>query len=158
MVVFLNILPNVYWCYNDLSKPKTQIEFNVEIHKFCTHNKIHNKIELDTLLQFWGKSEGYMYEVKIAMQKDEFNQLLLFYKDISKKIQNSYLSNIPIILIQYNAKFIEVGLGIWLYHFNQFAKISFDNILKMMSIKVIGNIPFGDVIKRFFLLLTANTT
>jgi len=97
-----------------------------------------------------------MYEIKMSMQKDEFSQLLLFYKDINKKIQNAYLSNIPIILLQYNTKNIEVGLGIWLYYFNQYAKISFENILKMMLMKVIGNISLGEVMKRFFLLLTAN--
>jgi hypothetical protein len=157
MPILLNLLPNVFWCYNDITNPKPQVEFNVEVHKFCIHNQIRNKIDIDTLLHFWGKSEGYMYDVKMAMQKDEFTQLLTVYKELVKNIQNAYLTNTPTIFILYNNKYLDTGLGLWLYYFNQYAKISFDNVLKMISMKVIGHIPFGDVIKRFFLLLTANT-
>jgi hypothetical protein len=157
MPIFLNIIPNVYWCYNDFNNPKSLIEYNSEVHKFCTHNQIRNKLDLDPHIQFWGKSEGYMYEMKQAMQKDEFSKLLLLYKEMKKKIQNAYISNTPLLLSLYENKYLDVCLGIWLYYFNQYAKISFDNVLKMMSMKVIGHIPFGDVIKRFFLLLTANT-
>jgi len=49
-----------------------------------------------------------------------------------------------------------VGLAIWIYFFNQNAGISFDNVIKLMAYKVIGNISLSDNMKKFFAFLNLN--
>ena len=57
----------------------------------------------------------------------------------------------------YKPEYIDIGLAVWIYFFNINAGISFDNVIKMMSIKVIGNIILSDSIKKFFAMLNINT-
>ena len=43
-----------------------------------------------------------------------------------------------------------------MFFFNQIAGMSFDNVIKLMSIKVIGNIALSDTMKKFFAFLNLN--
>ena len=132
-------------------------EFDITIGKFKEYNHIKNSIDLDSTLDFWGKSTNYINEIKIQLQKEEYGKLLTLYKKLNDIIKNAYLSNTPTIIITYDPRFIEIGLGIWLYYFNTNASLSFDAILKLMNYKIIGNIQLSDNLKRFFMLITANT-
>ena len=75
MVVFITLLPNIYWIYNNPINPKSQNEYKIEMSKFIEQNTIKTIIELDDKLTFWKKSNDYINEIKLQMEKDEFSKL-----------------------------------------------------------------------------------
>jgi hypothetical protein len=87
------------------------------------------------------------------MEKDEFAKLLAILKKLNDAIKNSYTTNIPFLISTYNQKYIEIGLAIWIYFFNQTADISFDNVIKLLGYKIIGNVTLSDTMKKFFAML-----
>ena len=54
-------------------------------------------------------------------------------------------------------KSCEIGLAIWIYFFRQTADISFDNVIKLLGYKIIGNVTLSDTMKKFFALLNLNS-
>lgn len=157
MPVFLNLLPNIYWCYNNPAIQKSMPDFNIEVRKFCEYNGIKNRVDIDENLEFWGKSNNYINEIKQQMQKDEFSKLLVVFKKMCDTITTAYQSNSPTIIVSYNIKYIDIGLGFWVYFFNQnCGGISFDSVLKIIGLKIVGNLHMSENLKRFFMLLNAN--
>jgi len=156
MPIVINILPNVYWLYNNPMHIQPLNEYNIEMSKFVEQNHIQTIIDLDDKLTFWKKSSDYINEIKLQMEKDEFTKLYSMFKKINDIVKTSYISNSPCIISTYNTKYIEVGLAIWMFFFNQTAGMSFDNVIKLMSIKVIGNIALSDTMKKFFAFLNLN--
>jgi len=43
-----------------------------------------------------------------------------------------------------------------MYFFNQNADISFDNVIKLLGYKIIGNVGLSDTMKKFFAFLNLN--
>jgi len=156
MSVIINILPNVYWLYNNPNNIQTLNEYTIEMNKFIEQNHIKTIIDLDDKLTFWKKSSDYINEIKLQMEKDEYSKLYAILKKINDVVKTSYTTNSPCIISTYNTKYIEVGLAIWMFFFNQIAGMSFDNVIKLMSIKVIGNIALSDTMKKFFAFLNLN--
>ena len=156
MPIFINILPNVYWIYNNPTNIQAVNEYNIDMHKFIEQNHIKTIIDLDDKLLFWKKSTDYINEIKLQMEKDEYSKLYTMLIKINDVVKTSYTTNSPCIISTYNTKYIEVGLAIWMFFFNQIAGMSFDNVIKLMSIKVIGNIALSDTMKKFFAFLNLN--
>ena len=153
MPVIINILPNVYWLYNNPNNIQSTGDYKIEMHKFVESNNIKSIIELDEKLAFWQKSASYINEIKVQMEKDEFSKLLAMMKKLNDVIKNAYTTNIPFVISTYSQKYIEIGLAIWIYFFNQTADISFDNVIKLLGYKIIGNVFLSDIMKKFFALL-----
>ena len=156
MPIIINILPNVYWLYNNPNNIQSLSEYTIEMNKFIEQNHIKTIIDLDDKLSFWKKSSDYINEIKLQMEKDEYSKLYAILKKINDVVKTSYITNSPCIISTYNTKYIEVGLAIWMFFFNQTAGMSFDNVIKLMSIKVIGNIALSDTMKKFFAFLNLN--
>ena len=156
MPIIINILPNVYWLYNNPNNIQSLNEYTIEMNKFIEQNHIKTIIDLDDKLSFWKKSSDYINEIKLQMEKDEYTKLYAILKKINDVVKTSYTTNSPCIISTYNTKYIEVGLAIWMFFFNQIAGMSFDNVIKLMSIKVIGNIALSDTMKKFFAFLNLN--
>ena len=156
MPIIINILPNVYWLYNNPNNIQSLSESTIEMNKFIEQNHIKTIIDLDDKLSFWKKSSDYINEIKLQMEKDEYSKLYAILKKINDVVKTSYTTNSPCIISTYNTKYIEVGLAIWMFFFNQIAGMSFDNVIKLMSIKVIGNIALSDTMKKFFAFLNLN--
>ena len=74
------------------------------------------------------------------MEKDEFSKLLSILKKINEIVKNTYTKNETCIISTYDQKYVEIGLAIWIYFFRQTADISFDNVIKLLGYKIIGNI------------------
>jgi hypothetical protein len=153
MTVIINILPNVYWIYNNPINQKSFIDYKIDMRKFTESNNVKSIIELDDKLVFWQKSASYINEIKVQMEKDEFAKLLAILKKLNDAIKNSYTTNIPFLISTYNQKYIEIGLAIWIYFFRQTADISFDNVIKLLGYKIIGNVSLSDTMKKFFAML-----
>ena len=153
MTVIINILPNVYWIYNNPSNPKIPIDYKIDMRKFTESNNIKSIIELDESLAFWHKSSSYINEIKVQMEKDEFSKLLSILKKINEIVKNAYTKNETCIISTYDQKYVEIGLAIWIYFFNQSADISFDNVIKLLGYKIIGNVSLSVTMKKFFALL-----
>jgi hypothetical protein len=64
--------------------------------------------------------------------------------------------NEPCIISTYGQPYLEIGLAIWIYFFNQNAGISFDNIIKLLGYKMIGQVSLSDTMKKFFAFLNLN--
>ena len=126
------------------------------MRKMTESNKIKSIIELDEKLVFWQKSSSYINEIKVQMEKDEFSKLLAILKKLNDVIKNSYTNNTPLLISTYNQKYIEIGLAIWIYFFNQSADISFDNVIKLLGYKIIGSVSLSDTMKKFFAFLNLN--
>ena len=156
MPIIINILPNVFWLYNNPNNIQPLNEYTIEMNKFIEQNHIKTIIDLDDKLSFWKKSSDYINEIKLQMEKDEYAKLYAILKKINDVVKTSYTTNSPCIISTYNTKYIEVGLAIWMFFFNQIAGMSFDNVIKLMSIKVIGNIALSDTMKKFFAFLNLN--
>jgi len=156
MPTFINILPNIYWFYNNPSNPNSTNDYKIEMRKFVESNNIKSVIELDENLGFWQKSSSYINEIKIQMEKNEFSKLLAILKKINNLVKNAYTTNESYIISTYGDKYIEIGLAIWIYFFNQNAGISFDNVIKMLGYKIIGNVGLSDTMKKFFAFLNIN--
>jgi hypothetical protein len=156
MPIIINILPNVYWLYNNPNNIQPLNEYTIEMNKFVEQNQIKTIIDLDDKLGFWKKSSDYINEIKLQMEKDEYAKLYAILKKINDVVKTSYTTNSPCIISTYHTKYIEVGLAIWMFFFNQIAGMSFDNVIKLMSIKVIGNIALSDTMKKFFAFLNLN--
>jgi len=165
MTVIINILPNIYWIYNNPINQKSIIDYKIDIRKMSESNKIKSIIELDEKLVFWQKSSSYINEIKVQMEKDEFSKLLAILKKLNDVIKNSYTNNTPLLISTYNQKYIEIGLAIWIYFFNQNADISFDNVIKLLGYKIIGinsreleglKPSLSDTMKKFFAFLNLN--
>ena len=156
MTVIINILPNIYWIYNNPINQKSIIDYKIDMRKMTESNKIKSIIELDEKLVFWQKSSSYINEIKVQMEKDEFSKLLAILKKLNDVIKNSYTNNTPLLISTYNQKYIEIGLAIWIYFFNQSADISFDNVIKLLGYKIIGSVSLSDTMKKFFAFLNLN--
>ena len=156
MPVIINILPNVYWIYNNPNNLKNLIEYKVELLKFVEYNNIKSIIELDDKLGFWQKSASYINDIKVQMEKDEFAKLLALLKKINELVKTSYTTNNPCIISTFDKKYIEIGLAIWIYFFNQNASLSFDNVIKLLGYKIIGNVSLNEIMKKFFAFLNLN--
>ena len=156
MVVFITLLPNIYWIYNNPINPKSQNEYKIEMSKFIEQNNIKTIIELDDKLTFWKKSNDYINEIKLQMEKDEFSKLYTILTKLNDIIKQNYINNTPLIISTYNTNYIEIGLSIWIYYFNKTANIPFDTVIKLLSIKIIGNIKLSDTLKKFFAFLNLN--
>ena len=156
MPIIITILPNVYWLYNNPNNIQPLNEYTIEMNKFVEQNHIKTIIDLDDKLSFWKKSSDYINEIKLQMEKDEYSKLYAILKKINDVVKTSYTTNSPCIISTFNTKYIEVGLAIWMFFFNQTAGMSFDNVIKLMSIKVIGNIALSDTMKKFFAFLNLN--
>ena len=153
MPIIINILPNVYWLYNNPSNPQSTGDYKIEMRKYGESIAVKSVIELDENLAFWQKSASYINEIKVQMEKDEFSKLLAILKKISNMVSNAYTMNEPCIISTYGKSYIEIGLAIWIYFFNQNAGISFDNVIKLLGYKMIGNVSLSDTMKKFFAFL-----
>lgn len=156
MAVIINILPNVYWLYNNPMNPKNPEEYKLELKKFGNSIGVKTLLELDEKLTFWHKCFSYINEIKVEMEKDEFTKLLSLLKKLNEIILNSYTKNSPLIISIYNKQYLELGLSIWVYFFNINGSVSFDNVIKLMGYKIIGNIVLTEQIKKFFAFLNLN--
>jgi hypothetical protein len=156
MPIIINILPNVYWIYNNPNSPKSIGDYKIELRKQGEILKAKTLLELDDKLGFWQKSASYINEIKMEMEKNEFAKLLGLIKKINDLVMSAYTSNEPIIISTYSNQYLELGLAIWIYFFNTHAGISFDNVIKMMGYKIIGNIVMSDELKKFFAFLNLN--
>ena len=157
MTVIINILPNVYWIYNNPVSQKSFIDYKIDMRKFTESNNVKSIIELDDKLVFWQKSASYINEIKVQMEKDEFSKLLAILKKLNDVIKNAYTTNIPFVISTYSQKYIEIGLAIWIYFFNQTADITYDNVIKLLGYKIIGNVSLSDTMKKFFAILNLNS-
>jgi len=156
MPAIINILPNVYWIYNNPNKILSIAEYNIELRKQTEYLNIKTILELDEKLAFWLKSRQYINDIKIEMEKNEFSKLLAILKKINDVVKNAYLSNNPLLISTYKQEYIEIGLAIWIYFFNANANIPFDNVIKLLAIKIIGNVVMSDELKKFFAFLNIN--
>ena len=156
MPVIINILPNIYWIYNNPSNTQSTSDYKIDLRKFVETNNIKSVIELDENLAFWQKSSSYINEIKVQMEKDEFSKLLSILKKINSLVTNAYTSNESYVISTYGKTYIEIGLAIWIYFFNQNADISFDNVIKLLGYKIIGNVHLSDTMKKFFAFLNLN--
>jgi hypothetical protein len=153
MPVILNILPNVYWMYNNPSSNILENLYNIEMQKNIETYGIKTTVELDNTLSFWNKSNAYINEIKSEIEKNEFGKLLVIYKKINDVIKQAYLGNKPLLISVYKKDILDVGLGIWIYFFHINANMSFDAVIKLLALKVIGNITLSDNLKKFFAFL-----
>jgi hypothetical protein len=153
MPVLLNILPNIYWIYNNPSAPILEGEYGIELRKVQELYNIKTLIELDGVLAFWNKSNSYINDIKSEIEKNEFSKLLVIYKKLLEAIKKAYLSNAPTIISTYKADYVDVGLGVWIYFFHISAGMAFDNVIKLLGLKVIGAITMTDTLKKFFAFL-----
>ena len=156
MPVIINILPNVYWLYNNPINPQNTGEYKIELRKFSETNNIKSILELDDKLTFWQKSSSYINEIKVQMEKDEFSKLLALLKKLNEIINNAYSKNETCIISTYDKQNLEIGLAIWIYFFNQNASLPFDNVIKLLGYKIIGQISLSDCMKKFFAFLNLN--
>jgi len=156
MVVCITILPNIYWIYNNPNNPKVLNEYKIEMSKFIEQNNIKTIIELDEKFSFWKKSSDYINEIKLQIEKDEFSKLYSILTKLNDIIKQNYTNNTPLIISTYDSKYIELGLSIWIYFFNKTTGLSFDNVIKLLAIKIIGNIKLSDTLKKFFAFLNLN--
>ena len=156
MVVFITILPNIYWIYNNPNNIKSTNEYKIDMSKFIEQNHIKTIIELDEKFTFWKKSNDYINDIKLQMEKDEFSKLYTILTKLNDIIKQNYTNNTPLIIYTYNTNYIELGLAIWIYFFNKTASIPFDTVIKLLSIKIIGNIKLSDTLKKFFAFLNLN--
>ena len=132
MPAIINILPNVYWIYNNPNQKLQQAEYNIELRKQTEYLSIKTILELDEKLLFWQKSRQYINDIKVEMEKNEFAKLLAILKKINDVIKTAYLSNNPLLISTYKQEYIEIGLAIWIYFFNANANIPFDNVIIAM--------------------------
>lgn len=156
MPIVINILPNIYWVYNNPDKPIQYNDYNIELRKITEVLGAKSIIELDEKLDFWRKSIQYINEIKIEMEKNEFAKLLGILKKLNDVIKNAYLMNTPLIISIFHKKYLEIGIAICMYFFNINGEISFDNILKLLGLKIIGNITLTDELKKFFAFINLN--
>jgi hypothetical protein len=153
MPVLLNVLPNIYWMYNNPSSSIPEGDYAIALHKVRELYGIKTLVELDSVLAFWNKSSAYINEIKNEMEKNEFSKLLAIYKKLLEAIKKGYLGNAPMLISTYKADYVEIGLGVWIYFFHINAGMSFDAVIKLLGLKVIGAITMSDLLKKFFAFL-----
>jgi hypothetical protein len=151
--IIINILPNVYWLYNNPERVLVRGDYNIELQKQCEILGIKTLLELDDKLAFWHKSRQYINDIKIEMEKNEFAKLLAILTKLNDIIKTAYLSNTPLLISTYKQEYIELGLSIWIYFFNINAAIPFDNVIKLLALKMIGSITLSDELKKFLAFL-----
>lgn len=156
MPVLLNILPNVYWMYNNPNATVHEGDYKIELHKVQELYGIKTVIELDTTLAFWNKSNSYINEIKSEIEKNEFSKLLAIYKKLLDIIKKGYLGNEPLVISTYKANYVDVGLGVWIYFFHVNCGLSFDAVIKLLGLKVIGALNMSDTLKKFFAFMNMN--
>jgi len=149
MPIIINILPNVYWLYNNPSKPQSTGDYKIEMRKYGESIGVKSVIELDENLAFWQKSASYINEIKVQMETKKYWKV--FWHGFFLKSCNE-----PCIISTYGQPYLEIGLAIWIYFFNQNAGISFDNVIKLLGYKMIGQVSLSDTMKKFFAFLNLN--
>ena len=84
MCIILNIIPNVYWVYNNPNKVLQKNEYNIELQRYCETFNIKTMLDLDEKLSFWHNSRQYINEIKVEMEKNEFSKFILRSDEIPK--------------------------------------------------------------------------
>lgn len=158
MVIFLNIIPNVYWVYNSINDNKTYNDYNIYIKKQSEILGINTYIVLDDKLGFWNKSMQYINEIKKQLELEEFNNMKLLLNQMNDIILENYKNNKVLLISTYNFKYHEIGLLLWIYFFNINANIHFDTCIKLLSLKIIGNIQLSNETKKFLSYLHLHKT
>lgn len=156
MAVLLNLLPNVYWVYRNPASGILEGAFNIEVQKIRELYGIKTYVELDQTLEFWGKSRQYVNEIKMEIEKNEFNKLLVIYKKLADAIKQGYLGNAPLLISTYKKDILDIGLGVWIYFFNQHSGLTFDAVIKLLALKVIGELSLSETLSKFFAFLNMN--
>ena len=154
--VLLNLLPNVFWLYNNPSASIPEGEYMIELRKVRELYGIKTVVELDATLAFWNKSSSYINEIKSEIEKNEFSKLLVIYKKLLDAIKKAYLGNEPLLISSYKADYVDIGLGVWIYFFHVCAGVSLDTAIKLLGLKVIGALNLTEVLKKFFAFLNLN--
>ena len=153
MCIILNIIPNVYWVYNNPNKVLQKNEYNIELQRYSETFNIKTMLDLDEKLSFWHNSRQYINEIKVEMEKNEFSKLYAILQKTLEIIKTSYITNSTIIISTYSQNHIELGLAIWIYFFNINANMAFNDVIKLMAYKIIVNITMSDELKKFFAFL-----
>lgn len=156
MPVLLNLLPNVYWMYNNPNASVAEGEYNIELRKVKELYGIKTVVELDATLAFWNKSNSYINEIRSEIEKNEFGKLLAIYKKLLDAIKKGYLANAPILISTYKTDYLDIGLGVWIYYFHINAGVTFDAAIKLLGLKIIGGINLSETLKKFFAYLNMN--
>jgi hypothetical protein len=157
MAVLLNLLPNVYWVYRNPEGAILENEYNIEVRKIRELYGVRTFIELDQTLEFWGKSKQYLNEIKTEIEKNEFSKLLAIYKKLNDAIKNAYLGNAPLLISTYKRDTLDVGLGVWIYYFHIHAALPFDGVIKLLGLKVIGQLALSESLSKFFAFLNMSS-
>ena len=104
MPIIINIVPNVYWIYNNPTQSHPLNDYKIEMSKFIELHQIKTVIELDDKLSFWKKSGDYINEIKLQMEKDEFSKLYALLTKLNDLIKTAYITNNPCILLNCSNK------------------------------------------------------
>ena len=89
-------------------------------------------------------------------EKNEFSKLLAIYKKLLDIIKKGYLGNEPLVISTYKVNYVDVGLGVWIYFFHVNGGLSFDAVIKLLGLKVIGALNMSDTLKKFFAFMNMN--
>ncbi len=142
--------------YNNPNATVHEGDYNIELRKVQELYGIKTVIELDTTLAFWNKSNSYINEIKSEIEKNEFSKLLAIYKKLLDIIKKGYLGNEPLVISTYKVNYVDVGLGVWIYFFHVNGGLSFDAVIKLLGLKVIGALNMSDTLKKFFAFMNMN--
>ena len=153
MAVLLNLLPNVYWIYRNAASSIPESDYTIEVRKINELYGIKTYVELDQTIEFWGKSRQYLNEIKMEIEKNEFSKLLVIYKKLGEAIKQAYLGNAPLLISTYKKDILDVGLGVWIYFFHVNAGLPFDIVIKLLGLKVIGELSLSEPLSKFFAFL-----
>lgn len=144
------MLPNIWWIYSSSYIDNLSPEDKQIILEFSQYNTIKQSINIDSHVTFWNQSAQFIIDIQTQIEKKEHMQLLQFLNKITSLIISNYLNSKPTLL--FCSKYNEIGLAIWIYFFNKYAEVSYDNCIQSIYLKLPFNIQIPENLRRFLLL------
>lgn len=153
----INVLPNVWMSYiSGISSITTNdiATISANLKHFCEQKEIHKMIRLDKDLGFWNNIEkSYNQEIKNQMIQDEIKMLYKYYNTKIDEIYNSYLSNIPIIIISSSTS-LELSIGLLSIFMKKYGELTITQAIQSVNTKICAPIQFSQNMSRLFQMVS----
>ena len=156
MLFIVQIIPNIWWCYSNTLMSNSIDDYSQNdkymLSKFIEFNNIKQTINIDKHVNFWNHSQQFIIDIKLQLQKYEYQQLKSFLIKICELIKQNNLNNKKTLII--TAKHNDIGLVIWIYFFHIYAEIKIDLAENLLYKKMVWIIPISEYLHKILSIIT----
>ena len=149
---FINILPNIYWFFIEITKNETTINNNIistKIKEFCKNKNITKIIRLDQDTSYWNKHNIYNAQMQQKILEIEETKLFTYFQNKTRQLINDYYSYNKTIIISNNHT--DTGIAFLIYLLKEICDMNYTQSIISIQSKMNKNISFFNNNKKYII-------